>query len=142
MTDEPPETDEPTSVTTAPSPASPHVSVEMAPGGRDGVALVTIDRPDALNALTFAIVDAIATALETLDADPACRAIVVTGAGDRAFAAGADIKELAVQTPTGLARDDPFDAVGSHPGDRAAARRGGARGSRSVAAASLRWPAT
>jgi enoyl-CoA hydratase len=84
------------------------VAVELAPGGRAGVALVTIDRPEALNALTFAIVDAIATALETLDADPACRAVVVTGAGERAFAAGADIKELAVQTPTGLARDDPF----------------------------------
>ena len=85
-----------------------HVRVEVPAGGHDGVALVTIDRPEALNALTFAIVGQIAASFEALDRDPACRAIVLTGAGERAFAAGADIKELAGQTPTDLARDDPF----------------------------------
>ena len=108
MTDEPLEPDEPTTSSAATSMASPHVRVEFPAHGRDGVALVTIDRPDALNALSFAVVADIATALERLDRDPGCRAVVLTGAGDRAFAAGADIKELAVQTPTGLARDDPF----------------------------------
>src|SRR5206468_10026293 len=39
---------------------------------------------------------------------PACRAIVIAGAGDRAFAAGADVPELAVQTPTTLTVDDTF----------------------------------
>ena len=73
------------------------------PGGRiDGVALVTIDRPEALNALSFDLLDELAAELERLDQDEACRAIVVTGAGTRAFAAGADIKELAVQTPITL----------------------------------------
>ena len=48
----------------------------------DGVALVTLDRPAALNALSFDLLDELATALETLDADPACRAIVITGSGD------------------------------------------------------------
>ena len=62
------------------------------------MALVTLDRPEALNALSFDLLDDLADALERLDADPACRAIVLTGAGDRAFAAGADIKELATQT--------------------------------------------
>ena len=47
----------------------------------DGVALVTLDRPEALNALSFDLLDELADALETLDADPACRAIVLTGAG-------------------------------------------------------------
>ena len=64
-----------------------------------GVALVTIDRQEALNAFSFDILDDLATELERLDADEACRAIVITGAGTRAFAAGADIRELAIQTP-------------------------------------------
>jgi len=64
-----------------------------------GVALVTIDRRDALNALNGAVMDGLLAALTGLDADPACRAIVVTGAGTKAFAAGADIREMADQTP-------------------------------------------
>jgi enoyl-CoA hydratase len=108
VTDEHPETDESNAASMTRPTSSPHVRVELPARGRDGVALITIDRPEALNALTFAIVGAIADALEALDADPACRAVVLTGAGERAFAAGADIKELAEQTATGLSRDDPF----------------------------------
>jgi enoyl-CoA hydratase len=74
-----------------------------------GVALVSIDRPEALNALHFDLLDALAGILEGLDADPACRAIVLTGAGSRAFAAGADIKELATQTPASLRAGGRFD---------------------------------
>jgi enoyl-CoA hydratase len=74
----------------------------------DGVALVTIERPDVLNALSFDLLDEVAAALAALDADPACRAIVLTGSGSRAFAAGADIRELAVQTPISLLVDDRF----------------------------------
>jgi enoyl-CoA hydratase len=77
-------------------------------GTVDGVALVVLDRPEVLNALDFALIAVLTEALEALDGDPACRAIVLTGAGDRAFAAGADIKELAVQTPTSLTVDDHF----------------------------------
>ncbi len=75
-----------------------------------GVALVTIDRRDALNALTFDLLDDLADALEALDRDPACRAIVITGAGTRAFAAGADIKELATETPESLLAGGRFGA--------------------------------
>jgi enoyl-CoA hydratase len=74
------------------------------------VALVTLDRPEALNALSFDLLDALAEVLESLDADPSCRAIVITGGGDRAFAAGADIRELAAQTPTSLAAGGRFEA--------------------------------
>jgi enoyl-CoA hydratase len=82
--------------------------VELPAAGRDGIALVTIARPEVLNALSFEVVGEIADAFEALDRHPDCRAIVLTGDGERAFAAGADIKELAVQNPTDLARKDPF----------------------------------
>jgi enoyl-CoA hydratase len=72
------------------------------------VALVTLHRPEALNALDFALIEDLTDALEALDADPSCHCIVLTGAGDRAFAAGADIRELAGQTPTSLLSDNDF----------------------------------
>ena len=59
---------------------------------RDGaVALVTIDRQDALNALDVATLTALRDTLAELAADGDVRALVLTGAGERAFAAGADI---------------------------------------------------
>ena len=99
-------------MTTAESPAHPtlHVTLpaQSADGPLDGVALVVLDRHEVLNALDFALIAALTDALEGLDRDAACRAIVITGAGDRAFAAGADVPELAVQTPTSLTVDDTF----------------------------------
>lgn len=74
----------------------------------DGVALVSLDRPKVLNALDFALIAELTDALEALDRDQGCRAIVITGSGDRAFAAGADIRELAAQTPASLLGDDEF----------------------------------
>jgi enoyl-CoA hydratase len=87
-----------------------HVTLPaVGPNGElDGVAIVVLDRPEVLNALNFALIEALTDALEILDGEPACRAIVITGAGDRAFAAGADIGELAAQTPTSLSVDDHF----------------------------------
>jgi enoyl-CoA hydratase len=79
-----------------------------ADGPVDGVALVVLDRHDVLNALDFSLIAALTDALETLDRDPSCRVIVLTGAGERAFAAGADIPELAAQSPTSLTVDDHF----------------------------------
>ncbi len=79
-----------------------------ADGPLDGVALVVLDRNEVLNALDFALIAALTDALEALDRDPACRVSVITGAGDRAFAAGADIAELASQSPTTLTVDDNF----------------------------------
>jgi enoyl-CoA hydratase len=79
-----------------------------AAGAVDGVALITIERPDVLNALNFDLLDALADVLERLDEDADCRAIVLTGSGTRAFAAGADIRELAAQTSIGLLVEDRF----------------------------------
>ena len=61
---------------------------------RDAVALVTIDNPP-MNALAAALLDELETEVDALDADEAIRAIVLRGAGERAFVAGADIKEMA-----------------------------------------------
>lgn len=77
-------------------------------GPVEGVALVVIDRHEVLNALDFAIIAALTDALEALDREPGCRAIVITGAGERAFAAGADIPELAAQSPTTLTVENTF----------------------------------
>lgn len=87
----------------APSSAAPATTA-------DGVALVTLDRPDVLNALSFDLLDQLADALEALDGDAGCRAIVLTGAGARAFAAGADIKELATQSSASLHAGGRFGA--------------------------------
>jgi enoyl-CoA hydratase len=100
-------------------------------GPADGVALVTIDRQEALNALSFDLLDELAAELERLDQDPGCRAIVITGAGTRAFAAGADIKELAVQTPITLTVENRFavwDRIGAIRTPTIAAVRGVALG--------------
>jgi enoyl-CoA hydratase len=87
----------------APAPASAAPSSEL-----PGVALVTLDRPEALNALSFDLLDELADALADLDTDPTCRAIVLTGSG-RAFAAGADIVELSPQTYASLHDGHRFD---------------------------------
>jgi enoyl-CoA hydratase len=75
------------------------------------VALVTLDRPRQLNALSFALVGQLGDVLNVLDGDATCRAIVITGAGDRAFAAGADIADLAPETEGSLRAKDPFRAL-------------------------------
>jgi enoyl-CoA hydratase len=74
-----------------------------------GVALVTLDRPAVLNALSFDLLDELASVLETLDTDGSCRAVVLTGSGNRAFAAGADIRELAPQTSASLRNGRRFE---------------------------------
>ena len=59
------------------------------------VALVTLNRPEVLNALNTAVFDDLEAVFTDLAADPSVRAILLTGAGEKAFAAGADIRELA-----------------------------------------------
>jgi enoyl-CoA hydratase len=91
-------------------PATRPIRVDAPVEGRPGVALVTLDRPAVRNALDFALLADLADALETLDVDGATRAVVLTGAGDKAFAAGADIVELADQTPERLTAEGHFGA--------------------------------
>src|SRR5712675_2721811 len=60
----------------------------------DAVTLIRLNRPEALNALNGALMDELTQVLDGTEADPAVRCVVITGS-DRAFAAGADIKEMA-----------------------------------------------
>ncbi|MGQ0467356.1 MAG: enoyl-CoA hydratase/isomerase family protein [Sporichthyaceae bacterium] len=60
----------------------------------DGVAVLTLDRPDAHNALTVAMVRQFADLTAALQADPDVHVLVITGAGERAFCAGGDLAEL------------------------------------------------
>jgi enoyl-CoA hydratase len=62
----------------------------------DGVTLVRLNRPEALNALNSRLLDELIEALDAAEADDAVRCLVLTGS-DRAFAAGADIKEMSSQ---------------------------------------------
>jgi enoyl-CoA hydratase len=73
-----------------------------------GVALLTLNRRRALNALSFTLLTELADAAEALDADPDVRAVVITGTGSRAFAAGADVAELSEQTPATLLESPGF----------------------------------
>ncbi|MER6628021.1 crotonase/enoyl-CoA hydratase family protein [Streptomyces sp. NPDC000987] len=61
----------------------------------DQVAVITIDREHKLNALDYPTIDALLARLDLVDADDGIRAVVLTGAGRRAFSAGADIPSLA-----------------------------------------------
>jgi enoyl-CoA hydratase len=68
---------------------------------RDGpIAIVTVNRPKVLNALNSQTMDELRRAMLSFRHDDSVRAVVITGAGDKAFIAGADINELAVQSPT------------------------------------------
>lgn len=65
----------------------------------DGIARVTIDRPDKLNALNATVISELGDAVTRIETDDAVRGIIVTGSGQKAFVAGADISELAEQGP-------------------------------------------
>lgn len=74
---------------------------------RDRVALITLNRPEALNALNGQIVSELNHALDALHADAGIGCIVLTGSA-KAFAAGADIKEMAERTYPQIYLDDLF----------------------------------
>jgi enoyl-CoA hydratase len=65
----------------------------------DAIARVTINRPDKLNALNATVIAELGDAITRIETDAAVRGVIVTGAGQKAFVAGADITELAGQTP-------------------------------------------
>ncbi|HXG88665.1 MAG TPA: enoyl-CoA hydratase-related protein [Vicinamibacterales bacterium] len=76
------------------------MSVETLLVERDGaVAVVTVNRPKVLNALNTQTINDLAMVMHELKHDDAVRAIVLTGSGEKAFVAGADINELAVLSP-------------------------------------------
>lgn len=78
------------------------------------VGLVRFNRPKALNALNLALMQETATALEAFDADPGIGAMAITG-NDKAFAAGADIKEMSNASAVDMLTGDyigPWDKIG------------------------------
>lgn len=74
----------------------------------DGIAYVTFNRPAVLNALNAATVAELRAALEDAQGDPSVRGVILTGAGDKAFAAGADIGELAKASAVEAERSSRF----------------------------------
>jgi enoyl-CoA hydratase len=73
-----------------------------------GVAVVTLNRPEAMNALSKALRAALSQAIVELDDDPDVKVIVLTGAGERAFTAGLDLKELSTD-PLGMGAANATD---------------------------------
>jgi enoyl-CoA hydratase len=61
---------------------------------KNGIALVTLNRPHKLNALNYELIDLLMKVLDTIEVDDGVRAVILTGAGERAFSAGADIDEF------------------------------------------------
>lgn len=71
--------------------ATPAVLVER----RGNVMVITINRPEARNAINGAVSVGVGNALDKAQHDPEVRAVVITGAGDKSFCAGADLKAIA-----------------------------------------------
>jgi 2-(1,2-epoxy-1,2-dihydrophenyl)acetyl-CoA isomerase len=74
----------------------------------DGIGVITLNRPEKLNALSFALVGELDDALTGFENDEAVKAVVLTGAGERAFSAGADIHEMAGLSSDELAQRQAF----------------------------------
>jgi enoyl-CoA hydratase/carnithine racemase len=65
----------------------------------DGIATITLNRPDVMNAVNFQLLRELDECLTRLRFDPAVRAVIITGAGQKSFCAGADLKERASLSP-------------------------------------------
>ena len=81
---------------------------------RGAVTLITLNRPQALNALNSAVLEELITAFAAFEADLSQRCAVLTGAGEKAFAAGADIKEMAEKPAAEFYSQDFFSRWTSH----------------------------
>jgi enoyl-CoA hydratase len=81
---------------------------------RGSVTLVTLNRPQALNALNTAVLEDLIAAFAAFEADATQRCAVLTGAGEKAFAAGADIKEMAEKPAAEFYSGDMFARWQSH----------------------------
>ncbi|MBW3554574.1 MAG: enoyl-CoA hydratase/isomerase family protein [Gemmatimonadetes bacterium] len=98
----------------------------------DGIATITINRPEKRNALSAAVRRELVAALDAVEADTSVRVVVLTGAGEKAFVAGADIAEFAERTPIeqreAMEGRRVFDVVASLPKPVLAAINGFALG--------------
>ncbi len=81
---------------------------------RGAVTVITLNRPHALNALNAQVLEDLIAAFAAFEADPAQRCAVVTGAGEKAFAAGADIKQMADKSAAEFFAQDFFARWTSH----------------------------
>ena len=81
---------------------------------RDNVTLVTLNRPKALNALNSQVLEDLVEAFAAFEADDSQGCLVLTGAGEKAFAAGADIKEMADKPAADFYNEDFFARWTSH----------------------------
>ena len=68
---------------------------------RDGIAILTLNRPEKLNALSYALIDRLLAVLDTIETDASVQAAIFTGAGERAFSAGGDISEFSASVARG-----------------------------------------
>jgi enoyl-CoA hydratase len=71
---------------------------------RERIAVLTLNRPERLNALNYAMVDRLMALLDRIETDGEVRAVILTGSGDQAFSAGADIHEFAQSVAGGPER--------------------------------------
>ncbi|HVP31248.1 MAG TPA: enoyl-CoA hydratase [Myxococcota bacterium] len=74
-----------------------------------GVATVVMNRPDAMNSLNGEMLAALAPRLQEVAQDPTVRCVVLTGAGQKAFSAGGDVKDMAARGPAAGPEGDPSD---------------------------------
>jgi enoyl-CoA hydratase len=81
---------------------------------RDAVTIITLNRPKALNALNSHVLDELIAAFAAFEADPGQRCAVLTGSGEKAFAAGADIKEMSEKPAAEFYSGDFFSRWTSH----------------------------
>ncbi|TIN30415.1 MAG: crotonase/enoyl-CoA hydratase family protein [Mesorhizobium sp.] len=69
---------------------------------RDGIAILTLNRPEKLNALNYALIDSLLAILDDIEVDDGVRVVILTGAGERAFSAGGDIYEFSASVALGV----------------------------------------
>lgn len=81
------------------APLSDSTSSPVTIADRGAIRVITVNRPDKLNALNAATLDALHVAFDAAAVDPSVRVVVLTGAGPKAFVAGADITEMNALTP-------------------------------------------
>ena len=84
------------------------ILVEKDAAGTKGVTLITLNRPKALNALNSQVLDDLIAAFADYQADDSQLCAVLTGSGEKAFAAGADIKEMSEKAAADFYLDDFF----------------------------------